>query len=298
MGRRQRQCSTPPEMPGEHGQLALFAEVNPLFRQFGASFFNRLPRSPGVYIMLDETKRILYVGKSKNLRQRLNSYKTAQPERVSKKVWRLLAGVRDIKWEKCATEEAALLRENFLLRTFKPPYNKVNTRPESYACIGLRRERETLHLHFSMSPKKARGEQWYGAFKARGLARAANGSMGRLLWCVTHTPQRMLDLPILFLRKDHPTYITVPMPLEEALWWETQVDDYFRGKSRKMLDLLRVRLEKGPEREKVLEQWLQRALDTLEQFYVVGPARNADLAPAFIEQDEMDDLLVRRDMLK
>ena len=62
---RQRQLSNPHEFPGEHGQLSLFEEKNPMQARLGSTFFKRVPASAGIYVMLDRSKRILYIGKSK-----------------------------------------------------------------------------------------------------------------------------------------------------------------------------------------------------------------------------------------
>src|SRR4051794_37139240 len=102
---------------------------NPLLQRKGPEFFAGIPRTPGVYLMLGVEGSILYVGKAKDLRARLNSYKRAKPDQVSRKVIRMLNLVRDIRWEECPTEVAALLRENHLLRELCPPFNVVNTRP-------------------------------------------------------------------------------------------------------------------------------------------------------------------------
>ena len=212
---------------------------------------------------------------------------------MSKKIWKLLFCVHEIRWEKCLSEEAALLRENFLLRTFKPPYNEVNTRPESYACIGLQREREKLRIRFTMNAERQKGEDLYGAFKARRKARQTCSAVGRLLWVVTHSVQRMIDLPLPLIRKDNPAVLTIPMELEEAIWWEERLADYFSGLDRGIVDTFRGRLEKVPSTDALLTTWLEEALVCMEEFFIIGPARNAGLASAFIEQDEIDDLLVR-----
>ena len=50
----------------------------------------------------------------------VNSYKNAQPDRASRKVIRLVHEIRAIPWELCESADAALLRENELLRLHKP----------------------------------------------------------------------------------------------------------------------------------------------------------------------------------
>ena len=59
--------------------------------------------------MSGEHHQLLYIGKANNLRQRLNSYKNAQPDRVSRKVIRLVHEIRAITWELCGSADEALL---------------------------------------------------------------------------------------------------------------------------------------------------------------------------------------------
>src|SRR5204863_7431757 len=93
-------------------QLRLFPNPKPLVERLGYDFFRRVPRAPGIYLMGGQGDRILYVGQSSNLRQRLSSYRHVQAERASRKLIRLVHQVRTITWEVCATTEAARLREN------------------------------------------------------------------------------------------------------------------------------------------------------------------------------------------
>jgi DNA-binding CsgD family transcriptional regulator len=73
----------------------------------------------------DEHDGILYVGKAKSLRKRLNSYRVANPERLPRRLLRLLHLARTIDWEICDDEAATLARERELLLTLKPRSNRA-----------------------------------------------------------------------------------------------------------------------------------------------------------------------------
>src|SRR4051812_14069787 len=96
------QEDSPPSSPlFEHGlgerrpafkpaQEWLLPYENPLNRRLGKEFFSAIPRTPGVYTMLGPEASILYIGKAKDLRARLMSYRRAHPDVVSRKVIRLV----------------------------------------------------------------------------------------------------------------------------------------------------------------------------------------------------------------
>lgn len=107
------------------GQLWLFDPPKPLVDRFGAAFFRALPTDPGVYLLCGESAGVLYVGKARNLRRRLSSYRVANPERLSRRMLRLLHLVRRIEWDVCVSEAAALEREAWLICVLQPRFNRA-----------------------------------------------------------------------------------------------------------------------------------------------------------------------------
>lgn len=78
-------------------QLWLLNYKNPLIARFGRGFFKTIPTVPGVYTMRGEGGVILYIGKAKVLKDRLQSYTRVNSENSSRKVLRLLHLVRQIE---------------------------------------------------------------------------------------------------------------------------------------------------------------------------------------------------------
>src|SRR3954470_14268705 len=105
------------------GQLWLFDPPKPLVERFGEEFFAALPTGPGVYFFCGAAEGVLYVGKARNLRKRLGSYRVANPERMPRRIIRLLHQVRRIEWDECPTEEAARHREELLICVLAPKFN-------------------------------------------------------------------------------------------------------------------------------------------------------------------------------
>src|ERR1043166_7011304 len=104
-------------------QLLLMPDPKPLVERLGPDFFAQAPECPGVYLMRDAVDRVLYVGKAKNLRKRLGSYRVANPDRLRRRHLRLLRAVERIDLQECPDETTALVRESELLRNLRPAYN-------------------------------------------------------------------------------------------------------------------------------------------------------------------------------
>lgn len=97
----------------------------------------RCPPVPGVYGILDRGGTLIYVGKSKSLRQRLLGYFASSSRQ--EKSGRIIEAARAVQWETQPSEFAALLREQHLIRRFRPRWN-VQGIPERqrplYLCLG------------------------------------------------------------------------------------------------------------------------------------------------------------------
>jgi excinuclease ABC subunit C len=98
-----------------------------------------LPQQPGVYQYFDEAGDILYVGKAKNLKNRVSSYFNKQQyENGKTKV--LVRKIADIKYIVVETELDALLLENSLIKKYKPRYNIMLKDDKTYASIVIKKE--------------------------------------------------------------------------------------------------------------------------------------------------------------
>lgn len=95
------------------------------------------PKSPGVYGMIDDRGRVVYIGKAKNLRSRLMSYfrENSRPPKAAK----IIERTRVLVWEQTADEFAALLRELELIQSLRPKLNVLGQpgyQKYHYLCLG------------------------------------------------------------------------------------------------------------------------------------------------------------------
>lgn len=124
-----------------------------------------LPASPGVYLMKDAAGNVIYVGKSKNLQQRVRSYFHISRNR-SKKVERLVHNIKDLEIRLTDTEFEALMLECRLIRELKPMYNKKMKSPQGYTYIAIRDNEGIWDLEVADEPEDPGLRHVYGPYTA------------------------------------------------------------------------------------------------------------------------------------
>lgn len=121
-----------------------------------------LKECPGVYIMKDKSNIVIYVGKSKNLKRRVSSY-FGNRNHKSSKVQKLVKNIYDFEYITTDTELEALLLECKLIKTYKPPYNKLLKNNERYPYIKITINEEFPRVILCYE-KEDKGELYYGPF--------------------------------------------------------------------------------------------------------------------------------------
>ena len=97
-----------------------------------------MPGKPGSYQFYDQDHQIIYVGKAKNLKNRVSSYFRKEVDRYKTKV--LVSKVWDITYTVVNTEEDALLLENSLIKKYNPRYNVLLKDGKTYPSICVTKE--------------------------------------------------------------------------------------------------------------------------------------------------------------
>ena len=132
-----------------------------------------LPREPGVYRMLDSQRKVLYVGKARNLRKRLSSYFQRQPD--SPRTQAMVQQIRDLNFTVTASEAEALVLEHNLIKQLKPRYNVLMKDSKSYPYILLSDETyPKLHLYRG---KRTQAGEYFGPFPNAGAVHATLHTM-------------------------------------------------------------------------------------------------------------------------
>lgn len=102
------------------------------------SILEVIPEKPGCYQYFNEKGVIIYVGKAKNLKRRVYSYFSKEPDNNKTRV--LVRQIRDIKYVVVDTEEDALLLENSMIKQYQPRYNVLLKDGKTYPSIVVKNE--------------------------------------------------------------------------------------------------------------------------------------------------------------
>jgi len=224
----------------------------------------QVPSLPGVYEFRDRDGTVLYVGKAKNLRDRINSYFTQG--QLPKKIAEMLNNVADIQWHITETELAALLLEARKIKEYQPPYNTVAKRYRRYTYLKLHTEAEFPYLECVTTIQNDRA-QYYGPFRSRRTAenlknlleahfpiRRCNGQLVR-----GEIPRGCLDFHL--KRCLAPcANLTVTAAYQTVI---RQVQDFLSGKTEQLIQLFQCLLEQH-SREREYEA-AQRVLEQLRE---------------------------------
>ncbi|MCB1848139.1 MAG: excinuclease ABC subunit UvrC [Halieaceae bacterium] len=132
------------------------------------AFLKTLTTRPGVYQMYDAEHKLLYVGKARNLKNRVGSYFRASG--LTEKTMALVARIQEIQVTVTTTEVDALLLEHNLIKSHQPPYNILLRDDKSYPYIFLSSEDRFPRLSLHRGAKRRKG-QYFGPYPSAGAVR-------------------------------------------------------------------------------------------------------------------------------
>lgn len=125
---------------------------------------NELPDRPGVYLMQDFLGNIIYVGKAKNLKNRVSQYFHKQKNREPK-VEEMIQHIEDFEYRVLDTELDAFLEECRLIKEIKPRYNRQMKNDRKYVYLKI--PYETFPKLEIVQKLKEDGARYYGPFNSR-----------------------------------------------------------------------------------------------------------------------------------
>ncbi|MEU2616486.1 excinuclease ABC subunit UvrC [Micromonospora sp. NPDC007271] len=121
-----------------------------------------IPESPGVYRFRDGTGRVIYVGKARNLRSRLNSY-FADPVNLHQRTRQMVFTAESVDWITVATEVEALQQEYTWIKQYDPKFNVRYRDDKSYPYLAVTLDEEFPRLQV-MRGAKRKGVRYFGPY--------------------------------------------------------------------------------------------------------------------------------------
>lgn len=247
------------------------------------------PHEPGVYTMYGKKDEVLYVGKAKDLYKRITSYRYSK----SRKVQSMIAQISRIGFEICKTETDAVLLENLLIRSLRPPFNHANKKTETYYYISTKRRGNKREFRLSMRvlddyPKA------YGCFKGHGRVRKGLGALLKLLFLKEQEINSAHFLPSQLLGRLAPMRFVSEISPDLGV----QIHQFFQGKSYSLIDDFTKLVNQKIFVDRFTKNFFLNEIELLKVFYALGPERNQQLKKelklesSLIRQDQIDDLHV------
>jgi excinuclease ABC subunit C len=245
-------------------------------------FLAILTKRPGVYQMLDAQGELLYIGKAKNLKNRVSSYFRATG--LTSKTQALVSKIADINVTITHGETEALLLEQSLIKQYRPPYNILLRDDKSYPFIFINDTEKYPSVTFHRGAKRRKG-RYFGPFPSGTAVRETLNLLQKIFQirqcdesffknrarpCLQHQIKRC-SAPCVELIDS----VEYAKDIQHAVM-------FLEGKSTKIMSDLASDMEQAAmaldfERAAIIRDQIQSLQHTQEQQSVIGSNGNADV---------------------
>ena len=251
------------------------------------SFLANLTSRPGVYQMIDHEGEVLYVGKARHLKSRVSSYFRAAG--LTSKTLAMVNKIHDIRVTVTRGETEALLLEQNLIKSLKPPYNIQLRDDKSYPYILLSEDSEYPRLSFYRGSRRRKG-RFFGPYPSANATRETL----QLLQKVFRVRQcndsyfKNRSRPCLQYQIDRCTGPCVNLISPEQYAQDVEYSVMFlQGKSSALTKKLTSRMEQAAERQEfekaaTVRDQISDLRRIQEQQYVSNQGGDADVLAAAI----------------
>ncbi|MDD2499287.1 MAG: excinuclease ABC subunit UvrC [Geobacter sp.] len=250
------------------------------------------PTAPGVYLMRDKTGTILYVGKARNLRQRVSNYFGSTDGRPQVRF--LMARVTSIEFTITDTEKEALLLENTLIKQHQPRYN-LNLKDDK-TFFSLRIDLHKPFPRFTVVRKVSRdGARYFGPYASASAAREVLRQLQRMFPLRHYPLKSCMNRPRPCLYHQIGQCSAPCHKLISAEEYGSLVDGavlFLEGKSKDLTSGFKARMKQAAEEMRYEEaaRWrdLLQAIDTtLERQKVVSQGGDSDILGLASSEDSL-----------
>ena len=241
-----------PASTDESAIQSLFNQAHPPGSETGpkviARILKSLPNRPGVYRMIGRDGDILYVGKARSLKKRVQSYSrlTGHTNRIA----RMISATAGMEFITTATETDALLLEANLIKRLKPRFNVIMRDDKSFPYILIARDHEAPQLVKHRGARKRKGD-YFGPFASAGAVNRTINTLQRafLLRSCTDSYYAARTRPcLLYQIKRCAGPCTGEISQEDYAALVQEASDFLKGKSAKIKDHLHALMETESEK--------------------------------------------------
>ncbi|MCG6202009.1 excinuclease ABC subunit UvrC [Psychromonas antarctica] len=246
------------------------------------AFLKTVTSEPGVYRMLNDQQKVIYVGKAKNLKKRLNSYFNLTQKHP--KTLALVSHIANIEVTVTHTETEALILEHNFIKQYKPKYNVLLRDDKSYPYLFLS-EHKHPQLTLVRAQNRKRKGTYFGPYPSGGAVRESLHLMQKLFPirqcedsyysnrsrpCLQHQLKRCLAPCV------------NAMPEKEYQHQVELATEFLRGKSQHVINLLVNEMEQASlqlefEKAAIRRDQIQLLKKVQEQQWVSGDIEQLDV---------------------
>lgn len=277
------------------------AYVNRLSKKMTKRFFSKMPGEPGIYTLYDKDGRILYVGHTANLRNKLRAYAGANSRITTAGMMRLLHQAVKIDYHTCDSLEEAVAQNKELIDQNRPPFNDLHIKAGIYLFIGFDASPDTLKFELVSDPDSITADEYYGAFHSRVEVINSYGALLRLLWMINERSSAISQIPVTLMREQPPVNWEVSWNKKwdekERNRWMYRIRRYLKGTARSLIPSLRDTLDNGRHAPiHFMKPMIQNDLRQLDLFYHstlhhhYQLARYFKISDAHIPSEELDEM--------
>ncbi|MBP6218742.1 MAG: excinuclease ABC subunit UvrC [Oligoflexales bacterium] len=253
----------------------------------------QVPESSGVYLMKDATQKVIYVGKAKNLRNRLRSYLQSTIE--TPKTYVLVRELEDFDIMLVSHELEALLLERTLIKHHKPRFNVLLRDDKEYPYIRIDWTQAWPRIQ-TVRRRKEDGALYLGPYSQVASLRISLALMHRIFPLVRCSQHEFANAtrPCNYY---HIKQCLAPcsLPVDPASYKEMVQDavDFLNGKNKKLLSSLRKKMHEAASQEqfelasRYRDQWQALAEIQRGQQVIFPETREADVLGVFREGSEL-----------
>ena len=196
-----------------------------------ARYVKHLGSGPGVYRMLDKAGEVIYVGKARNLKNRVQNY--ARLAGHNNRIAAMIRSTVSMEFMNTATEAEALLLEANLIKRFKPRYNVSFRDDKSFPYIVIRRDQEAPQIAKHRGARTLKGD-YFGPFASAGAVNRTINTLQRaflLRSCSDSVYESRTRPCLLFQIKRCSAPCTREISLEDYAKLADEAETFLKGKT-------------------------------------------------------------------